>query len=45
MTADNPPDAAGGAFPESSLDRLHLRQHDLAARDAGPYTVQYAGEW
>ena len=31
-------------------DALHLRQlsrrlHDLAARDAGPYGVQYAGEW
>lgn len=31
-------------------DALHLRQiakrlHGLAARDAGPYSVQYAGEW
>jgi hypothetical protein len=31
-------------------DALHLRQiarrlHGLAARDAGPYGVQYAGEW
>lgn len=31
-------------------DALHLRQiakrlHDLAARDAGGYSVQYAGEW
>lgn len=31
-------------------DALHLRQmakrlHGLAARDAGPYVVQYAGEW
>lgn len=31
-------------------DALHLRQlsrrlHDLAARDAGPYGVHYAGEW
>lgn len=31
-------------------DSLHLRQiakrlHELAARDAGPYSVQYAGEW
>ncbi|MFM1824382.1 MAG: hypothetical protein RI967_2648 [Planctomycetota bacterium] len=31
-------------------DALHLRQlarrlHDLARRDAGPYTVAYAGEW
>jgi len=31
-------------------DALHLRQiakrlHDLATRDAGPYTVIYAGEW
>ncbi len=31
-------------------DALHLRQiarrlHGLAARDAGPYLVQYAGEW
>ncbi len=31
-------------------DALHLRQiarrlHDLAARDAGPYEIGYAGEW
>jgi hypothetical protein len=31
-------------------DTLHARQisrrlHDLAARDAGPYSVSYAGEW
>lgn len=31
-------------------DALHLRQiakrlHGLAARDAGPYVVDYAGEW
>jgi hypothetical protein len=31
-------------------DALHLRQiarrlHGLAARDAGPYGVAYAGEW
>ncbi len=31
-------------------DALHARQisrrlHDLAARDAGPYSVSYAGEW
>ncbi len=31
-------------------DALHLRQiarrlHELAARDAGPYEVKYAGEW
>jgi hypothetical protein len=31
-------------------DALHLRQiarrlHDLAVRDAGPYSVHYAGEW
>lgn len=34
----------------SAHDSLHLRQiarrlHGLAARDAGPYAVQYAGEW